>query len=222
MIPPMNDLTPSSPAASRIGPLTQLLRQTHPDFHVELDHTTAFELLIATILSAQSTDVRVNQVTPTLFAEFPTPTALAAAPRERVEEIIHPVGFYRQKAKFIQETARLLVERHNGEVPGNLDALTQLPGAARKTANVVLGNWFGIKSGVVVDTHVKRLSNRLGLTTHADPIKIEQDLIALVPQDDWVDISHLLIFHGRRVCFARKPNCPACTISHLCPSAGVA
>lgn len=222
MITPVNDLAPTAPAADRIGPIIQSLRQTHPDFHVELDHTNAFELLIATILSAQSTDVRVNQVTPTLFAEFPTPAALAAAPRERVEAIIHPVGFYRQKAKFIQETARLLVERHNGEVPGDLAALTQLPGAARKTANVVLGNWFGIKSGVVVDTHVKRLSNRLGLTTHTDPLKIEQDLMTLVPQDDWVDVSHLLIFHGRRVCFARKPNCPTCTISHLCPSAGTA
>lgn len=208
-----------APAAVRTGDILRLLHETYPDAACELDHTNAFELLVATILSAQCTDVRVNQVTPVLFARFPTPEALAAADRAEVEEIIKATGFFRNKAKSIQEASRRIVSVYGGETPRTMAELLTLPGVARKTANVVLGVAYGIADGVVVDTHVKRLSARLGLTTQSDPDKIEKDLMALVPQEEWVNFSHLLIFHGRRCCDARKPNCAACSIYALCPSA---
>lgn len=197
------------------------LREQHPDAHCELNYDTPFQLLIAVILSAQCTDVRVNQVTPLLFARFPTAQDLAGADRSEVEAIIHPTGFFRQKARFLQETAQKLVTKYGGEVPASLVDLLTLSGVARKTANVVLGEIYGIAEGVVVDTHVKRLSNRLGWTKQSDPQKIEQELMILVPREEWVQIAHLLIFHGRRICFARKPNCGNCLLADICPSAFV-
>ncbi len=208
-----------APAAQRIGEIVRLLRATYPDAACELVHGNAFELLVATILSAQCTDVRVNMVTPVLFARYATPEALAGADRAEVEEIIKSTGFYRNKAKSIQESAQRIVTVYGGEVPRTLDELLTLPGVARKTANVVLGVAYGIASGVVVDTHVKRLAARLGLTTQSDPEKIEKELMALLPREEWVEFSHLLIFHGRRCCDARKPNCAACSVYALCPSA---
>lgn len=201
--------------------LIRRLRERHPEAHCELNYQTPFQLLVAVILSAQCTDVRVNQVTPLLFARFPTPSDLAQAERGEVEEIIRPTGFYRQKARFIQETAQKLVGKYGGEVPASLPDLLSLSGVARKTANVVLGEIYGIAEGVVVDTHVKRLSNRLGLTDQSDPQKIEQELMQLIPREEWVQIAHLLIFHGRRVCFARKPDCSNCSLADICPSAFV-
>ncbi len=208
-----------APAAERIGEILRRLHETYPDAACELDHRSAFELLVATILSAQCTDVRVNMVTPTLFARFPTPDALAAADRTEVEEIIKSTGFFRNKAKSIQEASQRIVSVYGGEVPRTMEELVTLPGVARKTANVVLGVAYDVADGVVVDTHVRRLSNRLGLSSQSDPEKIEKDLMALAPQDEWVNLSHLLIFHGRRCCDARKPNCAECSIYALCPSA---
>ena len=207
------------PPAERLPALIHRLRLRHPDFHCELDYETPLQLLIATILSAQCTDVRVNQVTPMLFARYPTAADLAGAARAAVEEIVRPTGFYRQKARYIQETAGKIVHEFGGEVPASMSDLLTLPGVARKTANVVLGEIFGIAEGIVVDTHVKRLSNRLGLTTASDPRKIEADLMAIVPHGEWVAFSHLLIFHGRRVCDARKPDCEQCPLTDLCPAA---
>lgn len=195
------------------------LQEQHPDAHCELNYDTPFQLLVAVILSAQCTDVRVNQVTPLLFARFPTARDLAGADRAEVEDIIHPTGFFRQKARFLQETAQKLVTKYGGEVPASLADLLTLSGVARKTANVVLGEIYGIAEGVVVDTHVKRLSNRLGWTKQSDPQKIEQELMTLIPHEEWVQIAHLLIFHGRRVCFARKPDCRNCLLADICPSA---
>lgn len=214
-------LTAQSPAAARMPEILRLLHAEYPDARCELDFDGPLQLLVATILSAQCTDERVNQVTPTLFARFPDARALAEADSAEVEEIIYSTGFYRNKAKNIQNAARRLVEVYGGEVPAEMDDLLTLGGVARKTANVVLGNAFGIAEGVVVDTHVKRLAGRLGLTTETTPEKIERDLMALAPRAEWVALSHLLIFHGRRVCSARKPNCPGCVISHLCPSAAL-
>jgi len=211
-------LTANSPAAARLPEILRRLRLTHPDARCELDHSNAYELLVATILSAQCTDERVNKVTPALFAAYPTPQAMAAAPRQQIEEAVRPTGFYRNKARHIQEASHLLTVAYDGEVPAEMEALTRLPGVARKTANVVLGVAYHIAAGVVVDTHVRRLSQRLGLTTHDDPEKIEQDLMALAPREDWIDLSHLLIFHGRRVCSARKPDCPRCSLNDLCPA----
>lgn len=208
-----------APAAVRIGDILRRLHETYPDAACELTHRSAFELLVATILSAQCTDARVNLVTPVLFARFPTPDALAAADRSEVEEIIKSTGFYRNKAKSIQEASQRIVSVYGGVVPRTMDELLTLPGIARKTANVVLGVAYRIADGVVVDTHVKRVAGRLGLTTQSDPEKIEKDLMALAPQAEWIDLSHLLIFHGRRCCDARKPNCAACSINALCPSA---
>jgi endonuclease-3 len=213
-----NQLNANSAPSARIGEITRLLRATYPDAHCELDHRNAFELLVATILSAQCTDERVNMVTPALFARYPTPLAMAEAERDDLETLIRSTGFYHNKAKNIQEAARRIVSTFDGEVPANMADLLTLTGVARKTANVVLGVAYGIGVGIVVDTHVKRLSNRLGLTSEENPDKIEKELMALVPQPDWIDISHLLIFHGRRCCDARKPNCAGCTIRHLCPS----
>lgn len=214
-------LTPDSPPEERWPEIVRRLRQAHPDAHCALDYETPLQLLVATILSAQCTDERVNQVTPELFARYPNVEALAAANREELEEVIRSTGFFRQKARFIQESSRRLLLEYQGEVPDQMEQLLSLTGVARKTANVVLGEIYGVADGVVVDTHVKRLSRRLALTDEETPQKIEQDLMALLPREVWIEISHLLIFHGRRVCFARNPDCAACTISDLCPSAVV-
>lgn len=213
------DLTADSPIEARVPEIIRLLRAHHPDAHCELNYRTPFQLLIATILSAQTTDVRVNMVTPALFARFPDAQSLAVAQPGEIEEIIRSIGFFRQKARFLRESAQLLVEKHGGAVPNDMAALTALPGVARKTANVVLGEVFHIAEGVVVDTHVKRLANRLGLTASDDPKQIERDLMRIIPQDEWIMISHLLIFHGRRVCPARKPDCAECKLNQLCPAA---
>ncbi|HEY0931116.1 MAG TPA: endonuclease III [Gemmatimonas sp.] len=197
------------------------LQATYPDAHCELDHRNAFELLAATILSAQCTDVRVNMVTPALFAQFPDPESLADAPPEAVEEIIRTTGFFRAKAKSLIGMARALVRDHGSEVPRSIAELVALPGVGRKTANVILGNAFGINEGIVVDTHVQRLSRRLGLTREPDPVGIERELMPLFPRESWAQLSHLLIFHGRRTCFARKPACDACVLADVCPSAGI-
>ncbi len=215
----MTSLTPDSPPAERLPEIIRRLRQVHPDARCALDHRNAFELLVATILSAQCTDERVNQVTPALFARYPTPEAMAAADRAELEEAIRPTGFYRNKAKHIQEAAQRIAYDFGGQVPATMEALTTLPGVARKTANVVLGVAYGLAEGIVVDTHVARLAQRLGLSRHTDPNKIEQDLMALIPRTEWIDLAHLLIFHGRRVCTARKPDCPNCVLNDLCPSA---
>jgi endonuclease III len=197
------------------------LRAIHPDAHCELDHKSAFQLLVATVLSAQTTDVLVNKVTPHLFARFPDARALAGADVEEVMEILRSrgMGMYRQKGKNICGLARMLVERHKGEVPRTLAELIELPGVGRKTANVVLGVAFAAPEGVVVDTHVQRVSQRLGWTKETTPEKIEIDLCALFPRRDWDPLSHTLIFHGRRICFARKPACATCGVNDVCPSA---
>lgn len=214
-----NILNATSPAQERLPEIVRLLRELHPDARCALDFENPLQLLVATILSAQCTDERVNKVTPVLFARYPNARALAEADREELEQIVHSTGFYRNKAKNIQEACRRIVTEYGGEVPSNMADLLSLAGVARKTANVVLGNCYGIADGIVVDTHVKRLSERLGLTTQTDPEKIERDLMAMSPQSDWIDLSHLLIFHGRRVCDARKPRCADCPICYLCPSA---
>ncbi|SEF74713.1 DNA-(apurinic or apyrimidinic site) lyase /endonuclease III [Bryocella elongata] len=205
-------------APERIAAILDALRKTYPNVVCALTHRNAFELLIATILSAQTTDVTVNKVTPELFDHFPTPQALAKARIEDIERIIKPTGFFHSKAKNIQGAGRVLVEKFGGKVPQTIDELTQIPGAARKTANVVLGSWFGIASGIVVDTHVGRLSRRLELTKNEDPVKVEQDLTKIIPQDRWVQFSHELIHHGRQVCLARKPHCVDCSVEKLCNS----
>jgi endonuclease III len=187
--------------------ILRLLKERYPDAHCELNWSRPHELLFATILSAQCTDVAVNKATPALFARFPEPKDYAAASPEAIEPFVRSLGFFRQKAKSLHATATALLERHGGEVPRTMEELTALRGVARKTANVVLGNAFGIQLGVVVDTHVQRLSNRFGLTRHEDPTKIERDLMALFPRADWCLLSHLLIFHGRRVCKARGGRC---------------
>ena len=207
------------PAAARMPELLRLLHSAYPDAHCELDFNSGLELLVATILSAQCTDVRVNLVTPELFARYPTAQALAEADVTELEGIIRSTGFYRNKAKNIQTAARRLVEVYNGDVPADMNELLTLAGVARKTANVVLGNVFNIAEGVAVDTHVKRLAERLGLTHETTPEKIERDLMLLAPREEWIMLSHLLIFHGRRVCHARKPDCPGCVLNHLCPAA---
>jgi len=197
------------------------LKAAYPDAHCELDHSNALELLIATILSAQCTDKRVNLVTPGLFRKYPTAAAYAAASSAELEQMIKSTGFFRNKTKSIQAACRALVENHAGKVPQTMDALRALGGVGRKTANVVLGNAFNINCGVVVDTHVARLSGRLGLSAQKEPEKIELELMQLVPQDEWTLFSHLLIWHGRRRCFARNPDCPGCEIRKLCPRIGV-
>lgn len=197
------------------------LHRLYPDAHCELVHRNAFELLVATILSAQCTDKRVNMVTPGLFKRYPTPAAMANATLADLEAIIRSTGFYRNKAKAIRGAAVAIVEHHGGKVPDTMDALLVLPGVARKTANVVLGNAFDRNEGVVVDTHVQRLSRRLGLTRQATPERIERDLMARFPAPQWCLLSHLLIFHGRRVCKAQKPMCEACELREMCPRIGV-
>ncbi len=195
------------------------LKSAYPDARTALDWRNPLELLVATILSAQTTDVRVNAVTPNLFAKYPTAADYAGAEPAELEEDIRPTGFFRNKAKSLRGMARALVEDHGGEVPHTMDGLVALPGVGRKTANVVLGNAFSIDEGVVVDTHVRRLSNRLGFTTQNDPEKIEKDLMQTIPKKDWTVFSHLLILHGRGVCKARKPACADCVVNDLCPSA---
>ena len=195
-----------------------LLQQQYPDAHCALNHEGPFQLGVATILSAQTTDERVNMVTPELFAGYPTPNDLARANQVDIEILIHSTGFFRTKARNIIGFARGIAEIHDGDVPRTIEELTALPGVGRKTANVILGNAFGINAGVVVDTHVKRLSNLLALTRETNPEKVEKDLIQLFPRDNWTLLSHLLIFHGREVCYARRPQCQLCMISGLCPS----
>jgi len=207
--------------SDRAGRIYDLLAEEYPDAHCELDFRNAFQLAVATILSAQTTDERVNMVTPSLFARYPDAHALAAARQEDVEEIIRSTGFFRNKTKSIIGFARGVVTEHDGEVPSSMDALSALPGVGRKTANVILGNAFGLAEGVVVDTHVTRLSNLLRFTKEEMPEKIERDLMGLFPPDRWTMLSHLLIWHGRRVCIARRPRCEACAVSHLCPSSRV-
>jgi endonuclease III len=194
------------------------LRKTHPDAHCELDHQTPLQLLMATILSAQCTDKRVNMVTPLLFKTYPNAGALADARQNELEEIIRSTGFFRNKARSLIALGKALVERHDGEVPGSMEELVKLPGVGRKTANVILGNAFGRNEGVVVDTHVGRLSLRLGLSREADPVKVEQDLMPLFPREEWAMVAHVLIFHGRRVCDARSPKCEICSLKEICPS----
>ena len=205
-------------AKERAARYYDLLAATYPDAHCELDFTNAFELLCATILSAQCTDKRVNMVTPTLFATYPDARALAAAKQEDVEEIVKTTGFFRNKAKSLIAMARALVEKHGGEVPRTMEELVTLPGVGRKTANVILGNAYGMNEGVTVDTHVQRLAGRLGLTRETDPVKVEAALMPLFPRERWAMLSHLLIFHGRRTCDARKPRCGECTLAAVCPS----
>jgi endonuclease III len=195
------------------------LKAEFPDARTELDWKNPLELLVATMLSAQTTDVQVNRVTQTLFAKYRTAEEYAHADPTELEEDIRPTGFYRNKARSLRNMADALVEEHGGEVPSNMRELVALPGVGRKTANVVLGNAFGVDEGIVVDTHVRRVSGRLGLTENKDPVKIEQDLMKVVPQEDWTVFSHLLILHGRRTCKARKPDCPNCILNDICPSA---
>jgi len=195
------------------------LKAAYPDARTELNWTNPLELLVATMLSAQTTDVRVNTVTPNLFAKYPTAAAYARADPAELEGVIRPTGFFRNKAKSLRGVARALVDDHGGEVPRTMPDLVALPGVGRKTANVVLGNAFSIDEGIVVDTHVRRLSNRLGFTTHEDPDKIERDLTQAVPREDWTIFSHLLILHGRNICMSRKPDCENCILNDLCPSA---
>ena len=197
------------------------LKSAYPDAHTELNFETPLQLLIATILSAQCTDKRVNMVTPELFRTFPTARDLACAEVARLEEMIRTTGFFRNKTKSLLGMSAAIVERHNGEVPRTMEELVALPGVGRKTANVVLGNALGVNEGVVVDTHVGRLAIRLGFTNETDPIKVEQVLMKLIPRDDWVIVSHLLIFHGRRVCVARAPRCAECVLNDICPSSRV-
>jgi endonuclease-3 len=203
---------------ARLDAVLPILKRTYPDSHCSLTHGNAFQLLIATILSAQCTDERVNMVTPELFRKYKTPRELAAAEPQRLEKDIQSTGFYRNKAKSLKGMAQALLDRHGGEVPSDMEALTALPGVGRKTANVILGNAFKKNVGVVVDTHVARLSQRLGLSDHGDPVKIEQDLMELVAKEDWTLLSHLLIDHGRAICQARTPRCQECPLLTYCPA----
>ena len=205
----------------RATALFELLVGEYPEAHCALIHTNAYQLGVATILSAQTTDERVNMVTPGLFQRYPTPADLADARPENVEEIIRSTGFFRNKTKNIIGFSQGVTQLHGGEVPRTMEELTALPGVGRKTANVILGNAFGINLGVVVDTHVKRLSTLLALTKEKTPEKVEEDLVGLFPRDRWTLLAHLLMFHGRQVCIARRPRCEACVMSHLCPSSRV-
>lgn len=216
--PPLKKLDPQAIATK----VVEHLAADYPEVTCALENESAFELLIATILSAQCTDERVNMVTPELFRRWPTPAAMAAAPIEALEKVIHSTGFFRNKSKNIKACSRDLADKYNGEVPRNIESMVTLPGVGRKTANVVLGTCYGMATGVVVDTHVTRISNRLGLTKHTDATKIERDLMVLVPQDQWVDFAHRMIHHGRRICMARKPKCDECSMRGFCPKIGVA
>jgi endonuclease-3 len=205
----------------RAGQVVRALKKEYPEVHCALVHNSPFELLVATILSAQCTDVRVNIVTPALFKKYPDPVAFAAAPLPAIEKAIQSTGFFRSKAKSIKAASTAIVDEHGGEVPDTLEELVNLAGVGRKTANVVLGVAFGKATGVVVDTHVGRLSRRLGLTANDDPVKVEADLMAIIPKKEWIDFSHRLIAHGRQVCIARKPKCEVCVMNDFCPRIGV-
>jgi len=207
--------------AARTRKIIAALDRTYPDARCELNHSSPLELLVSTILSAQCTDRRVNLVTPALFRKYRSAADFAAAPIAELEQEIKSTGFYRNKAKNIQAACRAILEKHGGEVPRTMESLTELGGVGRKTANVVLGNAFGVNAGVVVDTHVARLSARLGLTAETDPVKVESALMKLVPQAQWTLFSHWLIWHGRRRCAARNPDCAGCEIKSLCPQIGV-
>jgi endonuclease III len=204
--------------SARAHRLVTALLAAHPDAHCELRHRSAYQLLVATILSAQCTDKMVNSITPKLFSRYPAVKQLAAADPGELEALIRPTGFYRSKARSLLGMARAVVDRHRGRIPRSMDELVRLPGVGRKTANVILGNAFGVP-GMVVDTHVGRIARRLGLTKNEDPEKVERDLMDLVPQQYWTQLSHALIFHGRRICDARKPRCEECPVSAECPYA---
>ena len=205
-------------AKERVAAILDVLAKTYPNVVCALDHRNAWELTIATILSAQCTDVRVNLVTPALFKTFPNPKAMASASLPELEELVRTTGFFRNKAKSIKGASQVVVEQFKGRVPQTMEEILKLPGVARKTGNVVLGSWYGIAVGVVVDTHVLRLSRRLELTKNTTPEKIEQDLMKIIPQDHWIQFSHELIHHGRQVCIARTPRCADCTLEILCNS----
>jgi endonuclease-3 len=207
---------PTSP--ERVAEILTLLRKTYPGVVCALNHRSAWELTVATILSAQCTDVRVNLVTPELFRRFPSPAAMAGASLPEIEELIRTTGFFRNKAKSILGAAKLVVNEYGGEIPQTMDEMLRIPGVARKTANVVLGSWFAIASGVVVDTHVLRLSRRLELTKETTPEKVEKNLAKIIPKDRWIDFSHELIHHGRQICIARKPRCADCALEKACNS----
>ena len=200
--------------------ILERLKKVHPDAHCELNHSNAYELLLATILSAQCTDARVNIVTPALFKKYPSPQKLAKAPLEEVQELIKSINFFNNKARSLIGCAQMLVEKHKGEIPRTVEELEELPGVGRKTANVVLGNAFNINTGIVVDTHVKRTAHLLGLTKQTDPVKVEIDLMKLFPKDTWCELSHLLIFLGRRTCIARRPQCDLCSLKDVCATSG--
>ena len=214
-------MNPSPVLSRRTTRIFDILKRTYPDAHCALHFSTPLELLIATILSAQCTDERVNQVTPALFARCPDAAALASISQVELEKMIHSTGFYRAKARSLRSCAASLVADHQGEVPRTMEALHKLAGVGRKTANVVLGNAFQLAEGIVVDTHVGRLSRRMGLTRQHDPVKVESALVRLIPKKDWTLVSHLLISHGRKRCNARKPDCTNCEIKALCPKRGV-
>lgn len=210
---------PLTKRQERAGDIVVRLKQLYPKAKCSLDFTTPFELLIATMLSAQSTDARVNIVTKSLFRKYPGPDAFARAPQAEMERDVRQTGFFRNKAKAVIGASKAILERHGGEVPRTMDELTALPGVGRKTANVVLANAFKTPVGIVVDTHVTRVAGRLGLTANSDAVKIEEDLMKLIPEKEWTAFSHRLIEHGRTICIARKPKCPECGLNALCPSA---
>ena len=210
-----------APAAERAPEIYRRLSQAYPDAKCALDHRNPYELIVATILSAQCTDKRVNMVTPALFAKYPDAAALAVANPEELQEMIKSTGFFRNKTKSLLGMSSAVAEQHEGAVPDTMEQLVKLPGVGRKTANVVLGNAFGREEGVVVDTHVSRLSNRLALSRQSDPVRIEQDLMALFPREQWTMLAHLLISHGREICDARRPLCEKCVVNDLCPSSRI-
>lgn len=212
----------SHPESERISAILEELHRLYPHADCALEHRNAHELLFATIMSAQTTDVNVNRVTSSLFQKYGTVKEFAEADLETFQEEIRSTGFFRNKAKNVVAAANMIEDEHGGQVPQTMDALVALPGVARKTANVVLGTWFGKATGFVVDTHVKRLAFRLGLTEQADPVKVEKDLMAAIPQDEWIFSGHAIILHGRAVCDAKKPQCDACTLRPICPQEGVA
>lgn len=205
-------------APARVAAILDALQKTYPNAVCALTHRDAWELTVATILSAQCTDARVNMVTPELFHTYPTPKVMAQATPEALQEILKSLSFFRQKSKSLVAAAKLVTDEFGGEIPQTMDEMLRIPGAARKTSNVVLGSWYGIASGVVVDTHVLRLSRRLELTVNDDPVKVERDLMAILPQDRWIDFSHQLIHHGRQICEARKPKCAECSLETECNS----
>ncbi len=217
--PPYPGAVPDTSLVRRARKIDRVLAQTYPDARCELDFSNAFELLVVTVLSAQTTDKRVNTVSPALFAAYPDAAALAAADREAVERIIQPTGFFRAKTEAITKLAQTLVERYDGEVPARLEELVKLPGVGRKTANVVLGDAFGVP-GITVDTHFGRLARRFGWTEQTDPVKVEHEVGALFPKRDWVMLNHHLIWHGRRMCHARNPACGVCPVARWCPAYG--